>query len=62
MRANSVHPDQMPCSMASELNLHTCMPHYGKYMYPKILSTKIPDKMAYTNSADPDQTAPEGAV
>ena len=33
---------------------------YGKY--PKISNTKVPDKMAYANSVDPDQTAPEGAV
>ena len=32
---------------------------YGKC--PKILYTKVSDKMAYTDSADPDQTAPEGA-
>ena len=24
--------------------------------------TQLSDKMAYANSADPDQTAPEGAV
>ena len=29
---------------------------------PKFLYTKIADKMAYANSADPDQTAPERAV
>ena len=33
---------------------------YGKC--PKILYTKVSDKMAYVNSADPDQTAPMGAV
>ena len=33
---------------------------YGKCL--KILNTKVSDKMAYVNSADPDQTAPEGAV
>ena len=33
---------------------------YGKC--PKILYTKVPNKMACANSADPDQTAPEGAV
>ena len=27
-----------------------------------ILNTKMSDKMIYTNNADPDQTAPEGAV
>ena len=34
--------------------------NYGKC--PKILYIKVVDKMAYANSADPDQTAPEGAV
>ena len=29
---------------------------------PKILNTKVSDKMKYANSTDPDQTAPEGAV
>ena len=29
---------------------------------PKISYTKVSDKMVYANSADPDQTAPEGAV
>ena len=29
---------------------------------PKILTTNVSDKMAYANSADPDQTAPAGAV
>ena len=29
---------------------------------PEISYTKVSDKMAYANSADPDQTAPEGAV
>ena len=29
---------------------------------PKISNTKVSDKMAYANSTDPDQTAPEGAV
>ena len=33
---------------------------YGKS--PKILNTKVSDKMIYAISADPDQTAPEGAV
>ena len=28
---------------------------------PKISYIKVSDKIAYTNSADPDQTAPEGA-
>ena len=29
---------------------------------PKISYTKVFDKMAYASSADPNQTAPEGAV
>ena len=33
---------------------------YGKC--PKISNTKVSNKMTYENSADPDQTAPEGAV
>ena len=33
---------------------------YGKC--PKISYTKVFDKIAYANGADPDQTAPEGAV
>ena len=33
---------------------------YGKCS--KISNTKVSDKMIYANSADPDQTAPEGAV
>ena len=34
--------------------------YYGKC--PKISNTRFSDKMPYANSADPDQTAPEGAV
>ena len=30
--------------------------------FSKILCTKVSDKMTYANSADPDQTPPEGAV
>ena len=33
---------------------------YGKY--PKILYTKVSDKVAYASRADPDQTVTEGAV
>ena len=33
---------------------------YGKCL--KNPNTKASDKMTYTNSVDPDQTAPEGAV
>ena len=39
---------------------HFLFPYYGKC--PKISYTKVSDKMAYANSADPDQIAPEGAV
>ena len=40
------------------MSIHnTC---YGKC--PKNSNTKVSDKMTYANSADPDQTAPEGAV
>ena len=45
------------------------MPNYVpvSYMYmygkcPKNSNTKASDKMTYANSADPDQTAPSGAV
>ena len=36
------------------------LPIHGKC--PKILYTIVSDKMAYTNSADPDQIGPEGTV
>ena len=36
------------------------MARYGKI--PKCLYIKVSDKMFYANSADSDQTAPEGAV
>ena len=35
---------------------------WGYSKCPKILYSKVSDKMAHVNSADPDQTAPEGAV
>ena len=37
-----------------------CLSYYSKCH--KILCAKASDKMAYANSVDPDQTAPEGAV
>ena len=46
--------------MAPEVNISLHNDDYGKY--PKILNTIVTDKMSYANSADPDQTAPEGAV
>ena len=36
------------------------MTRYGKC--PNISYTKFADKMAYANNANPDQTAPSGAV
>ena len=42
------------------LDTLTLFYNYGKC--PKILYTKVSDKIAYANSVDPDQTAPEGAV
>ena len=45
------------CAYSLEL---CCLPIYSKC--PKISYTKMADKMAHANSADPDQTAPEGAV
>ena len=42
------------------LNFDEARHRYSKC--PKILHTKVANKMAYANSADPDQTAPEGAV
>ena len=33
---------------------------YGKC--PKISYTKVSDKMALANNADPDQTAPKGVI
>ena len=35
---------------------------YFKSVVTKNSNTKVSDKMTYANSADPDQTAPEGAV
>ena len=35
---------------------------YSYSKCPKVLYTKVSDKMAYANSADPDQSASEGAV
>ena len=39
------------------VRLVTCNNIYSKC--PKILYTQVSDKMAYANSTDPDQTAPE---
>ena len=42
--------------------LHTDKLKNGYGKCPKNSNTKVSDKMTYANSADPDQTAPEGAV
>ena len=34
--------------------------HLDRQPCPKILYTKVSDKLAYADSADPDQTAPKG--
>ena len=44
------------------LLLKFCTPKLSDLTAPKISYTKVVNKMAYSNSADPDQTAPEGAV
>ena len=46
-----------PCNLMQILS-KLCV--YGKC--PKISYTKVSDKIAYTNTVDPDQTAPNGAV
>ena len=45
---------------AARAHWHGASNEYGKC--PKNSNTKASDKMTYTNSVDPDQTAPEGAV
>ena len=42
------------------MSLYIIKTVYGKY--PKIANIKVFDKKLYSNSAGPDQTAPEGAV
>ena len=39
-----------------------CAPSTGYGKCSKTSNTNVSDKMTYANSADPDQTAPEGAV
>ena len=56
---NSAGTDQ-PVSPHSHLTLHISPDNYGKC--PKIYYTKVANKMAYANNADPDQTALSGAV
>ena len=53
-------------SLACDLGLHfaqACLSKYFRYgKYPKISYTKACYTMAYENSADPNQTAPEDRV
>ena len=42
--------------------VHIDFIHFYYSKCPKISNTKVSDLMAYANSVDPDQTAPEGAV
>ena len=49
---NSANREQRPLSVYAN--------GYGKC--PKNSNTKVSDKMTYANSADPDQTAPEGGA
>ena len=44
----------------TDKNMYKVFVYYGKH--PKNLYTKVSDKMAYANNADPDQTAPSKAV
>ena len=61
---------QMYCSQTKMYRLSRKMtmhfnPVFDSYWYgkcPKISFTNLSDKMAYANSADPDQTTPKGAV
>ena len=52
------------CSYLGHLNLHSynspSMYKYGKC--PKILYSKVSDKMAYANSADPNPADPKGVI
>ena len=50
----------MSCLWKEKLFNFSLYSSYGKC--PKISNTKLSDKMTYANSADPDQTAPSGAV
>ena len=47
------------------IDLGLCWSEVMWFIYdkcPKISYTEVTDKMAYANNADPDQTAPKGAV
>ena len=48
------------CSFKVKMCILCKTPYYSKCS--KILYTKVSDKKVYANNADPDQTAPKGAV
>ena len=52
----------LPTVSAYKVRAMQCLNVYGNFKCPKISNTKISDKMAYANSVDPDQIAPEGAI
>ena len=57
----SLKPNQNElCYIEVPVYVYLSKKHYGKCS--KNSNTKVADKMTYANSADPDQTAPEGAV
>ena len=63
--ANNVDPDQFLESgftfcISCKLVYHLTWLNQSYAKCPKILYTKVSDKMTYANSADPDQT--EGAL
>ena len=59
LRPLDLHSDVLPTVLWSPVNIWV---NSVKCKCPKISYTKISDKMAYANSADPNMTAPEGAV
>ena len=49
------------CSLRSSL-IWVCTVWHSTYYFKKQLHKNVSDNMAYVNSANPDQNAPEGAV
>ena len=52
--------EQFDLGLYRLFRINTVIEVYSKC--PKILNTKVSDKMTYANCADPDQTSPERAV
>ena len=48
--------------VCSLVPMRTCLQSHYYSNCPKVSYTNFYDKMAYANSADPDQTTPDGAV